>query len=68
MRQFGPLLPRVVTVEDDYLIAIGRAELAWVQGVIDDLRDGRLAWTTEELRAFARQFSRSAAEAAMEGR
>jgi DNA-binding PadR family transcriptional regulator len=68
MRQFGPMLPRVVTIEDDYLIAMRRAELGWLQGVIDELKEGRLTWSAEELREFARQFSRSAAESALEGR
>jgi DNA-binding PadR family transcriptional regulator len=68
MRQFGPLLPRVVVIEDEYLIAMRRTELTWVQGVIDDLRDGRLAWTAEELNEFAQQFSQSVARAASGGR
>lgn len=57
-RHFGPLLPRVVMLEDEYQLALLRAELAWVHAVIDDLRAGRLTWTAEGLRQFAEQFSR----------
>lgn len=57
-RQFGPLLPRVVMLEDEYQLALLRAELAWVNAVIGDLRSGRLTWSAEGLRQFAKQFSR----------
>jgi DNA-binding PadR family transcriptional regulator len=46
-------LPRIATMESDYLRAITAAELTWVRGVLADLADGRLAWTPEELLAQA---------------
>lgn len=46
-------LPRIATLESDYLRAITAAELAWIQGVLADLAEGRLAWSAEELLAQA---------------
>jgi DNA-binding PadR family transcriptional regulator len=46
-------LPRIATMESDYLRALTAAELAWVRGVLADLADGRLAWSPEELLAQA---------------
>lgn len=46
-----PDLPRVFLLEDEYMAAIVRAEIAWLRGVIEDLRSGRLRPPTEaELR------------------
>jgi DNA-binding PadR family transcriptional regulator len=48
---FPPGLPRMFLLEEEYMAAILRAELAWLRGVIDDLRAGRLKPPTEaELR------------------
>lgn len=46
------LLPRVVLVEDEYLRAMLRAELAWVEGIVADLRNG-WSWSREELAEMA---------------
>ena len=40
---------RINLVESEYLLAIRKAELAWVRGLEDDLRAGRLTWDTEFL-------------------
>lgn len=46
-----PDLPRVFLLEEEYMAAVVRAEIAWLRGVIDDLRSGRLKFPTEaELR------------------
>jgi DNA-binding PadR family transcriptional regulator len=42
-------LPRVTLLESEYLRAVTDAELRWVHGVMDDLRDGSLRWTYEDL-------------------
>jgi DNA-binding PadR family transcriptional regulator len=47
-------LPRVTLLEAEYQRAVVAAELAWVDGVVTDLRDGTLAWTREELADIAR--------------
>jgi DNA-binding PadR family transcriptional regulator len=42
-------MPRVISLEAEYVLATAAAQLAWVRSVIDDLRAGRLSWTEEEL-------------------
>jgi DNA-binding PadR family transcriptional regulator len=42
-------LPRVLTVESEYVAATSAAQLAWLRSVIADLRSGRLAWSEQEL-------------------
>lgn len=46
-------LPRVTLLETEYQRAVVAAELAWVDGLVADLRDGTLAWSREELAAIA---------------
>ena len=46
-------LPRITMLESEYLQAVTSAELAWLDGVVDDLRSGRLVWSVEQLMAFA---------------
>ncbi len=46
-------LPRVTMVESEYLRAVTGAEVEWLRQIIDDLRTGRLAWSTEQLLAYA---------------
>ncbi|MFG2843520.1 PadR family transcriptional regulator [Kitasatospora sp. NPDC048296] len=46
-------LPRITLLETEYLRATTRAEADWLDAVLDDLRAGRLAWSTEQLIAFA---------------
>ncbi|MEU9196589.1 PadR family transcriptional regulator [Streptomyces hundungensis] len=51
-------LPRVTRLETEYLRAVTAAELKWVRGVVEDLRTGRLAWSKEQLDAFAAEPTR----------
>jgi DNA-binding PadR family transcriptional regulator len=44
-------MPRVISLEAEYVLATATAQLAWIRSVIDDLRTGRLSWTEEELKA-----------------
>lgn len=49
-----PELPRMFLLEEEYMAAMLRAEIAWLRGVIADLRAGRLKPPTEaELRKLA---------------
>ena len=48
-------LPRVVLLDDEYRRAVLAAELAWIDGVLEDLRSGALAWDREQLAAVAAQ-------------
>lgn len=49
-------LPRLFLLEEEYRKAMLEAELSWVHGVIDDLREGRLTWSEEWLRELADKF------------
>jgi DNA-binding PadR family transcriptional regulator len=51
-----PGLPRLFLLEEEYRMAVLRAELAWLGGVIDDLRSGRLDWSEQWLREIAAKF------------
>jgi DNA-binding PadR family transcriptional regulator len=52
-RAQGAGLPRMFLLEDEYQNALTRAELRWVDALVDDLRSGRLAWDREWLDAVA---------------
>jgi DNA-binding PadR family transcriptional regulator len=41
-------LPRVVLMDDEYRRAMVTAELAWIDGVIADLRSGSWGWSYEQ--------------------
>jgi DNA-binding PadR family transcriptional regulator len=45
-----PWLPRLFLLEEEYRRAVTQAELTWVRGVVEDLREGRLTWSEEWLR------------------
>jgi DNA-binding PadR family transcriptional regulator len=51
-----PGLPRLFLLEEEYRKTLLEAELSWVRGVIEDLRDGRLTWSEEWLRELAATF------------
>jgi DNA-binding PadR family transcriptional regulator len=53
MRSIGDRLPRVFLVEEEFQLAMTRAERDWVAALAVDLETGRLAWTWEELAKFA---------------
>ena len=40
-------LPRLVMLEVEYVLALRRAEAAWVLSVVEDIRAGRLTWDPE---------------------
>jgi DNA-binding PadR family transcriptional regulator len=46
----NPGLPRLFLLEEEYRRAILQAELAWLRGVIADLRGARLTWSEQSLR------------------
>jgi DNA-binding PadR family transcriptional regulator len=48
----GRGLPRISTLENEYLHTITSAEEQWLRSVIDDLRIGRLTLSAEEMAAF----------------
>lgn len=53
---------RINLVEDEYLLAMHRAELAWVRNLITELRSGQLHWDLEEIFRQVRVAKRAAAK------
>jgi DNA-binding PadR family transcriptional regulator len=53
---------RIHLIESEYLVAILQAELAWVRGLADDIRAGRLTWNLEQILAEAQADRAQAAE------
>jgi hypothetical protein len=51
-----PGLPRLFLLEEEYRTTMLQAELAWLRGVIDDLRERRLDWNEQWLHELARTF------------
>jgi hypothetical protein len=47
LAQYQGTLPRVTLMDDEYRRAVTAAELAWLRGVIKDLKAGRLTWNFE---------------------
>ncbi|MFC5911804.1 PadR family transcriptional regulator [Streptacidiphilus monticola] len=47
-------LPRVTVLEDEYRRAVLSAELAWLDGVVSELRSGALTWDFDSLSALAK--------------
>jgi len=44
-------MPRVISLESEYVLATATAQLTWLRSVIEDLRTGRLSWSEAELKA-----------------
>jgi DNA-binding PadR family transcriptional regulator len=49
-------LPRLFLLEEEYRKAMLEAEILWLRGVIEDLREGRLTWSEEWMRELADKF------------
>ncbi len=49
-------LPRLFLLEEEYRKVLLEAELSWVRGVIEDLREARLTWSEQWLREMADVF------------
>jgi DNA-binding PadR family transcriptional regulator len=47
--RYSGALPRVTLLDDEYRRAVIAAELAWIDGLVEDLRTGALTWSEEEL-------------------
>ena len=46
-------LPRIFVLEDEYALALRRAEAEWLRSVVDDLRSGALWWDLSLVKGFA---------------
>jgi DNA-binding PadR family transcriptional regulator len=51
---YSATLPRIVLMDDEYRRAVTAAELAWIDGVVADLRAGAWTWSRDELAELAR--------------
>lgn len=49
----NPGVPRLFLLEEEYRRAVLQAELAWIGGVVEDLREGRLTWSEQWLKDIA---------------
>lgn len=52
----NPDLPRLFLLEEEYRQAVLTAELEWLNGVVADLKAGRLTWSDEWLQEIAAAF------------
>ncbi len=50
----APRIGRINLIEVEHDLALARAELAWLEGILDELRRGTLQWNTEEILAAVR--------------
>lgn len=51
MSGLGQSLHRLLLLELEYVRALCQGELAWVRSLLQDMREGRLTWDAEALRA-----------------
>jgi DNA-binding PadR family transcriptional regulator len=56
LKQYSAALPRVTVLETEYQRAVTVAELAWVNGAVDDLRTGRLTWSEDDFSTAAQAY------------
>ena len=50
LKAYSASLPRVLLLENEYMLATTRAERQWVEAVVADLHAGRLEWDEASLR------------------
>ncbi len=55
LRALAQRIGRIHLVEVEYWLAMQRAELAWVQGIVEDIRRGRLHWDLSRILDEARR-------------
>jgi len=49
MKSLSTWLDRIHRVEEEYLIAMRKAELTWVRSLLDDVRSGALTWDLKKI-------------------
>ena len=62
LKSASAYVDRINLVESEYLLAMLRAELAWVQGLERDIQNGKLVWKAKLIFKDARAHRQSAAE------
>jgi DNA-binding PadR family transcriptional regulator len=63
-----PNLPRLFSLESEYMAALVRAEIRWLEAVTADLRSGRLTWNKAWVRRVALRFAAEGHQPATAGR
>ncbi len=53
LETYLPTLPRVLLLENEYMLAVTRAERQWVEAIVADIRSGALDWGEASLRKIA---------------
>jgi len=53
LEAYLPMLPRLLLLENEYMLATVHAERAWIETIIADLRSGALRWDIDELKAIS---------------
>lgn len=53
LETYLPQLPRLLLLENEFLLTSTRAERQWVETVIADIRSGKLDWNLEHLKRLA---------------
>jgi DNA-binding PadR family transcriptional regulator len=54
--QLSPEIPRVALLESEYQRAMIGAELAWADGILEELRTGELTWTAADFAGAAEAY------------
>ncbi len=62
LRELRPFVGRINMIESEFLLASTRAEFAWVRGLLDELRSGRLAWDLRRILRETRALPRRSAD------
>jgi len=52
-RSIGDRLPRVFLIEEEYQLALFKAERDWVAAVVEDFEAGRFTWKWEDFEGFS---------------
>ena len=55
MRELAERIGRIHLVEVEYWLAMQRAEVAWVRGIVEDIRNGQLHWDLSRILDEARR-------------
>lgn len=56
LAEFGPSVPRITLLETEYLLAVGEAELRWLERIVEELGNGSLTWSREDFASAAEAY------------
>ena len=61
LKKASAFVARINLIESEYLLAMRRAELKWVRGLLSELRSGRLGWDIKKVFREVRNLRKAAA-------